>query len=174
LRGDYVKSVKTLLRQTAVDAWSCAVFDAVKNLGRRRPEIHPQPLAESGGLAVSRKPRPRGVGGGFIRMDDSSRVWDGAEHPRFTLPRLSAAVCSLPDLCGCFLQAVALARHLTCLAGYDTPSRSAAMKSAKLPSVEGLFYLVEGEALMSNGLRYVGLPAQAETRALLPESEEEP
>jgi hypothetical protein len=48
------------------------------------------------------------------------------------------------------------------------------MKSAKLPSVEGLFYLVEGEALMPNGLRYVGLPAQAETRALLPESEEEP
>jgi hypothetical protein len=29
---------------------------------------------------------------------------------------------------------------------------SAAMKSAKLPRVEGLFYLVEGEAFVPNGL----------------------
>jgi hypothetical protein len=50
---------------------------------------------------------------------------------------------------------------------------SAAVKATKFPRVKCLFYLVEGEAVMPNGLRYIGLSVQAEPRALLCECEEE-
>jgi hypothetical protein len=54
------------------------------------------------------------------------------------------------------------------------PATSAAVRPAKLPGTQYLFYLVEREVVVPNGLRYIGLSVQAESRSLLAESEKEP
>jgi hypothetical protein len=51
---------------------------------------------------------------------------------------------------------------------------SAAVRPAKLPSIQNFFYLVEREVVAPNGLGYIGLSVQTEPRALLAESEKEP
>ena len=48
------------------------------------------------------------------------------------------------------------------------------MRPAKLPSIQRFFYLVEREVVVPNGLRYIGLSVQAESRSLLAEIEKEP
>jgi hypothetical protein len=42
---------------------------------------------------------------------------------------------------------------------------------AKLPGIQGFFYLVEREVAVANRLRYIGLSVETEPRALLTESE---
>jgi hypothetical protein len=57
---------------------------------------------------------------------------------------------------------------------FRASATSAAVRPAKLPGTQCLFYLVEREVVLPNGLRYIGLSVQAESRSLLAESEKEP